>query len=544
MKLIKNICLLTFFILSNYIYAQYEIKNLMRHDSYLYNGVIYKNKLLIGSSSGVLELHENQFFSYNKSDVKGPIKIINDKIVGGRYFNKSDEFKNLLPEKYISNYISSLQTETEILLFSKGILFIFEKLDVVFKKIGSIRSISQNYIGTYNGIYDKNGLVLNHPTYTDGFIREYDNNTFICWHGLTVIDKDNKVTNYNDPNGKGVLIGETVLGSARDIIKVNNDDYVLFTKNGLFLINLQKQTSTTINKNIIEPVLSFSETDYMGLANIYFSSENKLFKYDLRANNLKTLYTSKSQITKAIGLGEGFFYILGTNLLTVEFSENKIQETVIHENIDLAGDMILFQNNIIITKDSGLDIYNPIVGKYVESIIIDEFNKRAHFIQNDTLKLGSVNGLYVFDQVKIQNIYFKSLKRKKPLKTEELKFTNLESILTTILILSVLSILILSQKINNPKTIEISDKISENENTLHNIEAFIDENIATVNVSILCEKFNLNPKDLYEIMLKVKPGTLIRKKRITLVKIMRKERKSEEEISKKTGFSMSYLKKI
>jgi hypothetical protein len=42
----------------------------------------------------------------------------------------------------------------------------------------------------------------------------------------------------------------------------------------------------------------------------------------------------------------------------------------------------------------------------------------------------------------------------------------------------------------------------------------------------------------------VKPGEIIRKERLKIVKRMRKERASEEEIAKATGFSISYLKKI
>jgi len=41
-----------------------------------------------------------------------------------------------------------------------------------------------------------------------------------------------------------------------------------------------------------------------------------------------------------------------------------------------------------------------------------------------------------------------------------------------------------------------------------------------------------------------KPGEIIRKERIRIVRIMRRKNAKEEEISKATGFSVSYLKKI
>lgn len=79
---------------------------------------------------------------------------------------------------------------------------------------------------------------------------------------------------------------------------------------------------------------------------------------------------------------------------------------------------------------------------------------------------------------------------------------------------------------------------------LKEIEEFIDNNISSVNINILCEKFNMYPKDLYELMNKRKPGELIRKKRVALVKKMREEKSSEKEISLKSGFSVNYLRTI
>ena len=43
---------------------------------------------------------------------------------------------------------------------------------------------------------------------------------------------------------------------------------------------------------------------------------------------------------------------------------------------------------------------------------------------------------------------------------------------------------------------------------------------------------------------RINPGEVIRRKRITLTKKLRKQGVSELEISKQTGFSLSYLKKV
>ena len=76
------------------------------------------------------------------------------------------------------------------------------------------------------------------------------------------------------------------------------------------------------------------------------------------------------------------------------------------------------------------------------------------------------------------------------------------------------------------------------------IIAFIKLNIAHVSVSLLCEKFKLSVNELYNVLGNKKPGEIIRKERLKIVKKMRHQKVSEEIISRATGFSISYLKKI
>ena len=61
---------------------------------------------------------------------------------------------------------------------------------------------------------------------------------------------------------------------------------------------------------------------------------------------------------------------------------------------------------------------------------------------------------------------------------------------------------------------------------------------------MLCEEFKLTVNLLYNILGDKKPGKIIRKERLKIVKKMRRQKVSDEIISKATGFSRSYLKKI
>jgi hypothetical protein len=74
--------------------------------------------------------------------------------------------------------------------------------------------------------------------------------------------------------------------------------------------------------------------------------------------------------------------------------------------------------------------------------------------------------------------------------------------------------------------------------------AFIRLNIQNVNVELICETFDLPVNALYKTLGNKKPGEIIRKERLKIVRRMRRERASEEEIAKASGFSLSYLKKI
>ena len=80
--------------------------------------------------------------------------------------------------------------------------------------------------------------------------------------------------------------------------------------------------------------------------------------------------------------------------------------------------------------------------------------------------------------------------------------------------------------------------------TKDKIEAFIRLNIQNVSVELICETFDLPVNALYKTLGNVKPGEIIRKERLIIVKRMRREKASEEEIAKATGFSISYLKKV
>jgi len=78
----------------------------------------------------------------------------------------------------------------------------------------------------------------------------------------------------------------------------------------------------------------------------------------------------------------------------------------------------------------------------------------------------------------------------------------------------------------------------------YKIEKFIDLNLNKVSIEKIKNEFKLSNYTLYNIMDRKNPGEIIRRKRLFLVKNLRKQGVPEKEISKKTGFSLNYLRNI
>ncbi|MFZ9242105.1 MAG: hypothetical protein ACO295_02755, partial [Sediminibacterium sp.] len=121
-------------------------------------------------------------------------------------------------------------------------------------------------------------------------------------------------------------------------------------------------------------------------------------------------------------------------------------------------------------------------------------------------------------------------------------------ILFSIIGILFIAIILLIIRLNKAKLASNSNKNADDnfygEANKENIIHYIQENITTVSIQSIRDQFNLTPIMLYEVLGNDKPGELIRNHRMELVRKYRRMKVSEEEISQKTGFSVSYLKKI
>ena len=253
------------------------------------------------------------------------------------------------------------------------------------------------------------------------------------------------------------------------------------------------------------------------------------------------MYNFKKNINGVLSFGTNEFYILFDDSL-VRFNASSKTIEILIDGLRLVNDVGLFQIFVFVTTDLGLSIYDKNSQVGVKYIFNDEFNKKAYYVKKDSLLLGGTNGLYSISYPALTNLFLNKIKinNPKPLSVTDQLIKYKWHLIGLFSLLLFISNVILYKKFREAKKMSFVDVSSlKNE-----IESYIDQNLSTVNIEILKSEFSLTNKQLYDYMGNENPGEIIRKKRVSLVKKLRKNRKSEDEISKLTGFSISYLKKI
>jgi AraC-like DNA-binding protein len=154
-----------------------------------------------------------------------------------------------------------------------------------------------------------------------------------------------------------------------------------------------------------------------------------------------------------------------------------------------------------------------------------------------------VNGLYT---IQISDI---------PKLVEENKFREQDKSLSftqyTLITLSVLVFLLLmfwlfrlSRKLKQSESIVETLQATQEIVTKEQIEKFIVDNLAVSSIKSITDHFKLSTQQLYELVKPEKPGSIIQKHRMEMVRKMRQEQKPVKEIAAATGLSVSYIRQL
>ena len=546
MFLIKRTLLFSVFIFCSYTCVSVESEQIfelkeIHNTSYFYNAIVVENKLFFGTSDGV------QYYANKTKN----LKLINNDIIGavdyinGKFINTSTPVDNiydyLLPINYAKSKSNSLVYGSDIYVVCRGTLFVFNLKSYKYKPLPSIRSISKNYIGTYNGIYSViNNKKLEFPTYTNGFIREFDGSTFINWDGLTIIDKEGQ-RNFYSSSGDGIKIKDEIIGLANDIEKIDNNIFLLFTSYGMYLFNYKTQNIKQVLSGSKYGTLNFirSEKDINGASRVFIHNDTAIFQYLPKTKELTNIASFDSPIVDVFSNSASEYYIITGKIAKKLHLTNENENYILFKDLTLTNNIGVFKNFVFVTSDLGLYLFD-LKAKIRKGLIIkEEFNKNAFYIDSNKLKLGSVNGLYDFDNITLTNLF----NDQATIQIEEnFIIKKGELIVYGLLILLLVAgiFLLFSNKLKKNNRI----KLKHNGVNQSQIIEYIINNINSVSIKSICDHFELPVNKLYSLLGEKKPGDIIREERIKIVMQMKIHNNSAKDISQSTGFSISYVKKL
>ena len=439
-----------------------------------------------------------------------------------------------LQEEYLNCISDLLIRDKDLFIISRGKLFVFRELWYNFTPFESVRSITKNYIGTYSGIFKGKDLV-NYPTYTNGQIKEFDEVTFICYDGLVEIinDQVNFIYDYN--------LDDKKLGRFSNIFKLSESQFIVISSKGIFLYNTKNDGFKLIYDSYNSPVIPTRKIFRNGyeFREFGFSFADK---NSINLMNLETFEVSKLTFDK---LGENIidivnkgphYYLISEQKklykLSIDFSNptdserNQIVEVInLHQ---LKHTIEMFDGYIVLTGNNGLSIYDTYNEKLYERVLVEEFNKGSVYLDDKSLKIGGLYGVYSFENF---DLNFKKILQSMPTKSMPINYWMILFFMSLVLI-GVLIYLYISGR---------TQKGLVKENLIDEIKDYINKNISVITINAISENFNLDYNQLYQLSNDFKPGKYITKQRQKIATQLIKKDKNLKEIAEKTGYSQSYL---
>ena len=498
-------------------------------DKIFYNFVSYENELYISSNKGIFKINPSGegLAIYDKS-ITGPINSIFQK--NNNFIVKfTDKSPIVYPEFYSKSITDFAYLDNNLFVIARGKLLIYSNLNYSFNSIGSVRSISDNGVGSYAGVYI-NGNILEKISYTDGQIKEFDSITFVCYNGLLSI-KDNIETKlYNNDNS---IRTKGEYGAISNIHDIGNSIYLAISDKGIYKYYYKTNTFDLIytNQNKIIPVRNKIDSRIKDRGEFHFIDNKRYISLNVNNNNLEIIDDDiKYEINDILesDINGNDFYAISKNNLLVRFKRTKqglelSKETPINSTAHTISD---YNNLIFLSGNNGLSVFEKTKEKIIDNYIVDEFNRYAVYKENNKISFGSIHGIYSIDNVLDfeRNLIFK-----------DYKINSQKPYQYFIALIFIIVLLIIIKKLTKRN---ISD-----DQLISNIKNFINKNLSSATLKMLESEFNLDYNDINSINKNFKPAKYIKKQRLELTKKMFLNSNSISAISKRTGYSETYLLK-
>ena len=498
-----------------------------------YNFVLYEDELYVSSNKGVFKIessNNNSLLIFNK-DVTGPVKTD---------FTKNNDFKvkfetpvvEIKPPTLLNAITDYAFFNNSLFIIRRGKLVSFKKLSYEYSPYESVRSITKNTVGSYNGVFI-NGKKLKKLKYTDGQIKEFDSITFVCYKGLLSYENNKETIIYRGNDKRN----EKKYGNIYDIFLINHPNYLVISSNGLYNYNSEMNTFDLIystQKKIIPARVNKNDNKIGNNGFFSFVDKNELISINVNTLETKTLGNWLENNVDDILLCDvepkNIYTISGNKYLLHYKTSSDGLELIEKTPINLTAHTISdFGNLIFLSGNNGLSIYDKNKRKMFDGYILDEFNKNAVYKSENEISFGSIHGVYSFKNLKefSKNLIFTDFKIEKSYKSEFFFFLALFILITVVV-----------KKYTSSNKINVS-----REKLVLNIKNFIQNNLNSVTLKMLEDEFDLAYYEINSLDKDFKPAVFIKNSRKIKAQKMFFDKKSMSEIAQKTGYSETYLLK-
>ena len=440
--------------------------------------------------------------------------------------------KGLIPQR--GEFIATAARLDDRLFVSTGSALFEYKILPYFRRTHHNRSIRDIYIepglkvvSTYSGIFVNDTIKLSYPTYSNGALAKIGDRYFLPWDDLSEFFPPDAVISI--PQGSGPFPGK-----AREIIS---------WKGNLYSMNTQSVSLVADQEFDLLPIHrgeEYLDIETLGEKGILFSTfSGKCFFWD--GSDVELLAELPTKIRDIYVEGPQVFLCSDDGLYALNALEsNSLQKLysipyVVAAQLDELG-------NLWISTENGLFVVDTEFSENPISVIPQvEFNREAILLDGQTLHVGAVDGLYHIDTYEIKKAFLPKVVSSVPIL--DFKSTFVRMVIAVALLILGLVAFLLWKKFHKAPTTEVLIG-SKKEYTMEDFEHAISEkNLATVDA--LAEHFETNTVQLNRIFksFDTTPGKFLKKVKLNNAKELTKQGTDWEEISKKTGYSVSFLRK-
>lgn len=498
-----------------------------------------KGNIYAGTSEGIFQLDGTKLILHSKQEGYITLSQLGDPVIS------KDGIRNYYERKYLHLLPFPDQGRDEyhagsadyFYICSGGRIYIYDIVPYSYSYPNhSIRTISENFVGTYSGIYFR-GKILPFPPFTDGYIREIDGLAFVCYNDLLTIDTTIIQSANEDSLIKGIKqIKHTGVLRFRDacFTKSKGSYYLSSTTD---LLRLEKGG---IPLSIYKTRKKISEIVILGeyKTNLYFGDGEYILKLSNSADKVDTLTHLPAEVLDGSVIDRNMFLLTGEGLYQLN-SDNELEKLT---SLSQAHTLeVISPTDLILSTNNGLFRFNA-VNKVLTPLIRGvEFNRKALFKKGDLLQVGSINGLYTID---VKDLELLASKNRSVAEETKVPASLLIISLVALLAVGTLAYLLIRARkklaLTEVQLTELNVEVLDRDK----IEQYIRENLATASLKSITDHFNTNISHIYKLIEPEKPGTIIQKMRIEKLTELKRAGKDINQIAEATGLSVSYLRKI